>query len=305
MNYTPGLESDNILMFAGAEEGIFCALYALIEAGDHVIALTPCYQSLIEIPKLKKAEITEILLLEKNNWRIDLSAIKNAIKPNTKCIVINFPHNPTGQIIEEEELQELITLCQTYNIWLFSDEVYRLLGTPRNPWASPAACIYEKGLSLGVMSKAFGMAGLRIGWIACQDKAMLKKIEQTKHYTSICNSAPAEILSLIALKSKNKILQRNNNIISDNLKLLDQFFIEYNHLFEWVRPQGGCVGFVKYKGKNSIETFCEQLVNKQNVLLMPASIYDYESNHFRIGFGRKNMPECLEPLKEFLRNQNM
>ena len=301
----PGLESDNILMFAGAEEGIFCALYALIEAGDHVIALTPCYQSLVEIPKLKKAEITEILLLEKNNWRIDLSAIKKAIQPNTKCIVINFPHNPTGQIIEEEELQELITLCQIYNIWLFSDEVYRLLGTPRNPWASPAACIYEKGLSLGVMSKAFGMAGLRIGWLACQDKAMLKKIEQTKHYTSICNSAPAEILSLIALKSKNKILQRNNNIISDNLKLLDQFFIEYNHLFEWVRPQGGCVGFVKYKGKDSIETFCEQLVNKQNVLLMPASIYDYESNHFRIGFGRKNMPECLEQLKEFLRNQNM
>lgn len=126
-----------------------------------------------------------------------------------------------------------------------------------------------------------------------------------KHYTSICNSAPAEILSLISLKSKDKILQRNNKIVSDNLKLLDDFFIEYNHLFEWIRPQGGCVGFVKYKGHSSVDSFCNRLVNKQNVLLLPASIYDYQSNHFRIGFGRKNMPECLDQFKKFLHHENI
>jgi len=301
----PGLDAGNILMFAGAEEGIFCALHTLIEEEAHVIVLTPCYQSLLEIPKSKGADITEIQLKEENDWRIDLGTIKDAIKPNTKCIVINFPHNPTGQVIEEEDLKGLIDICQSKGIWLFSDEVYRLLGVPNKPWAFPAACIYDKGLSLGVMSKAFGMAGLRIGWIACQDKAILKKIEQMKHYTSICNSAPAEILSLISLKSTKTILQRNNKIVADNLKLLDQFFIEYSHLFEWVRPQGGCVGFVKYKGSGSIQSFCERLVNKQNVLLMPASIYDYESNHFRIGFGRKNMPECLDQLKEFLHHENI
>src|SRR3989338_3941644 len=294
----PGLDAENILMFAGAEEGIFCTLHALIEEGDHVIVLTPCYQSLVEIPKSKGADVTEIQLKEENDWRIDLGAIAEAIKTNTKCIVINFPHNPTGQVIEEEDLKGLIDICHSKSIWLFSDEVYRLLGAPNKPWVSPAACIYDKGLSLGVMSKAFGMAGLRIGWIACQNKAMVKKIEQIKHYTSICNSAPAEILSLISLKSKKTILERNNKIVADNLKLLDQFFIEYSHFFEWVRPQGGCVGFVKYKGSCSIETFCERLVNKQDVLLMPASIYDYSSNHFRIGFGRKNMPECLDQLKE-------
>lgn len=121
-----------------------------------------------------------------------------------------------------------------------------------------------------------------------------------KHYTSICNSAPSEILALIALHSKEKILQRNNKIVAYNLQLLDQFFKDYSHLFEWVRPQGGCVGFVKYKGSDSVNLFCDRLVSKQNVLLMPASIYDYDSNHFRIGFGRRNMPECLQQLKEFL-----
>lgn len=158
-----GLGADNILMFAGPEEGIFCALNVLIESKDHVIVLTPCYQSLLEIPKSKGADVTEIQLKESNDWRIDLRSIQSSIKPNTKCIVINFPHNPTGQVIEEEELKALIEICRTKGIWLFSDEVYRLLGAPNKPWASPAACLYEKGLSLGVMSKAFGMAGLRIG----------------------------------------------------------------------------------------------------------------------------------------------
>lgn len=299
------LDKDNILTFAGAEEGIFCALSTLIEPNDHVVVLTPCYQSLLEIPKSKGAEVTEIELKEENNWRIDLEAIRAAIKPNTKCIIINFPHNPTGQVIEEEELQALIEICEQRGIWLFSDEVYRLLGKPEQPWASPAACLYDKALSLGVMSKAFGMAGLRIGWIACQNKEILQKIEYMRHYTSMCNSAPAEILSIIALNSKDAILKRNNKIVADNLQLLDQFFTEYSHLFEWVRPQGGCVGFVKYKGPGSIESFCDRLVNEQNVLLMPASIYDYASNHFRIGFGRKNMPQCLDQLKEFLRHEDI
>lgn len=300
-----GISDENILCFAGAEEGIFCALSVLIQPRDHVIVLTPCYQSLLEIPKSKDADITAIQLKEENDWRIDLGAIRSAIRSRTKCIIINFPHNPTGQVIEEAELKELIKICETKGIWLFSDEVYRLLGIPNRPWSPAVACLYDKGLSLGVMSKVFGMAGLRIGWIACKDKKMIHKMKFMKDYLSICNSAPSEILSIIALSNKERILQRNNKIVSENLKLLDQFFLEYSHLFEWVRPQGGCVGFVKYKGTGSVESFCNRLVDKQNVLLMPASIYDYESNHFRIGFGRKNMPKCLDQLKSFLQYENV
>ncbi len=297
----PQLKADNILCFAGAEDGIFCALHTLCEQGDHVIILTPCYQSLMEIPKLNGAEITGIPLLAQNKWRIDLDEIKKAIKQNTKCIVINFPHNPTGQVITQTELNDLVTLCDAHGLWLFSDEVYRLLGNPKEGFAQPAAEIYPRALSLGVMSKAFGMPGLRIGWIACLDKQLLKKIEYMKHYTSICNSAPSEIISLIALKNKDKILSRNNQIVIENLKLLDGFIEEYSNLFEWVRPQGGCIGFVKYKGQESIESFSERLRKEKGVLLMPASVYDHESNYFRIGFGRKNMSEALGKLEEFLK----
>jgi len=296
----PSLNQDNILCFTGAEEGIFCALNILCEPSDHIIALTPCYQSLMEIPKMKGAQVTAVELRETNGWRIDLNEIKNAIKPNTKVIVINFPHNPTGQVITQEELDDLVKLCDAHGIWLFSDEVYRLLGNPAESWAKPVAEIYHKGISVGVMSKAFGMAGLRAGWMACQDKEILMRIEHMKHYTSICSSAPSEVLSLIALKNKDQILARNNKITADNLVLLDEFFDRHGELFEWVRPQGGCVGFVNYKTAESVDAFCDRLVKDVGVLLMPASIYDYSGNHFRIGFGRKNMSEALRRLGEYL-----
>lgn len=298
----PKLRASQISCFAGAEEGIFCALFSLCGPRDHVIVLTPCYQSFLEIPKINKAEVSTVPLKAENQWRIDLSDIKKAIRANTKCLVINFPHNPTGQVITQQELEELVNLCDEHGIYLLSDEVYRLLGNPKEPWAKPAAELYPRALSLGVMSKAFGLAGLRLGWIACQDESLLKKMEQVKHYTSICNTAPSEIISLIALKNQEKLLARNNHIVATNLGLLDGFFDEHQDLFSWVRPQGGCVGFVDYRSSESVDSFCERLIKQSGVLLMPASIYDHPSNCFRVGFGRKNMPEALSKLEEFLTN---
>lgn len=298
-----GLKADHILTFAGAEEGIYCALHTLIAPHDHVIILTPCYQSLLEVPAAKNAHITTVALREEHDWRIDLDAIKDAIRPSTRCIVMNFPHNPTGQIISEADLRALIQLCEPQGIWLFSDEVYRLLGAPGTAWAQPAACLYPRALSLGVMSKSYGLAGLRIGWIACQDNALLKKIVQMKYYTSICNSAPSEILARIALRNQARILQRNNTILANNLTLLDIFFSDYAQRFSWVRPKGGCVGYVHDHASESVASFCDRLVKSRGVLLMPSSIYNHASNHFRIGFGRRNMPTSLNRLRDFLSHE--
>jgi aspartate/methionine/tyrosine aminotransferase len=191
-------------------------------------------------------------------------------------------------------------MCKEKGIWIFSDEVYGLIGAK----STPSASLYDKALSLNVMSKSFGLPGLRIGWIACQDKEMLHKMKCMKDYLSICNSGPSEVLALIALRNKDAILARNNKIVSDNLALLDKFFVEYNHLFEWVRPTGGCVGFVKYKRPESTNSFCDRAVRTKNLLLMPGSVYGDYNSYFRIGFGKKNMPECLEIFKEFLSNEN-
>ena len=296
----PGLTADNIICFSGAQEGIFCSLLTLCTPQDHVIVLTPCYQSLLEIPTFVGCEITALELKEEHEWRIDIGAIKKALKPNTKCVVMNFPHNPTGQVILLKELTELITLLDHHGIWLFSDEVYHLLGHPKEGWAPPAACMYPKGISLGVMSKSFGMPGLRIGWIACQDKEIFQNIVQTRYYTTICNSGPSEKLSIIALRNKDIILQRNNAIVASNLALLDMFFAKYADLFSWVHPQGGCTGFVRYKGTEPVDDFCISLATQADTMLLPDSVYNMNSNYFRIGFGRENMPEALAHLEQFI-----
>ena len=148
------------------------------------------------------------------------------------------------------------------------------------------------------MSKAYGLPGQRIGWVASQDKDVLLKLEQYKHYLSICNSAPSERLAEIALSVRDKLLQRNRTLMAENIQKLDDFFADYSNLFEWQRPDGGCIAFPRYTGRGGVEDFCTNLVEDSGVLLLPASIYKSElmqapDDRFRIGFGRANMEEGI------------
>lgn len=294
------ITADEILIFTGAEEGIFCSMNTLLSPSDHVIAIVPAYQSLVDLPRSIGADVTTISLKAEHHWKLNMEAFRKAFRPNTKLVIINFPHNPTGTVLDMTSLQEIIALCRKSGAYLFSDEVYRLMEHSENDRRPAVADLYEKGISLYVMSKAFGMAGLRIGWIATQDKEMLEKICHYKNYGSICNSAPSEILALIAIRAKEKILSKIHQIMRSNLRLLDEFFKKNGDLFSWVRPKGGCIGFVELLADEPIEKFCMRLIEKKGVLLMPSVIYDTAENFFRIGFGRENMPEALEKLSAFI-----
>ena len=296
----PGLGPENILCFAGAEEGIFCTFSRLFGDNTHAIALSPCYQSLRDLPKTFGAQVTDIALRFEDQWQPDLEAIRAAIRPDTQAIIVNSPHNPTGTMLSKENEQALINLCEEYGLTLFADEVYRLLGPKTTEWRAPIASQTGAGISLGVMSKSYGLAGLRVGWIASQNIELLHAIEQTKYYTSICNSVPSELLSCIALEARDTILARNGNIVDHNLSLLDSFMERHAERFSWVRPEGGCCGLVQDHGKENVETLADELLKATGVLIMPGSVYDLTSNTFRIGFGRKNMPEALEHFESFI-----
>src|SRR6201991_2264604 len=251
--------ADDILCFAGAEEGIYIAMRVLLEPGDHAIVVTPNYQAAETVP-LSICEVTGVALDPDDHWSLDIDRVAAAIRPNTRVISINFPHNPTGKILERDRYDALVALCRHQGIWLFSDEVYRPLGPPGAEHLPQAADVYERGISLGVMSKAYGLPGLRIGWIGCQDRELLTRMERMKHYLSICNSGPSEALAGIALKNRQSILERNNALVRANLDLLDDFFAEFRHLFEWRRPDGGCIGYPRYLGAGSVDDFCTRLV---------------------------------------------
>ena len=298
------MRPENILCFAGAEEGVYAAMRVLLSADDHAIVVVPNYQAAETLP-LDICDVSGVSLDADNNWRLDLDKVRASIRSNTKLISVCFPNNPTGMIIPAEEYRELIGICRAHGLYLFSDEVYRLLELDPSKRIDQAADIYEKGLSLNVMSKAYGLPGLRIGWIATQDLKVLRRLEQYKHYLSICNSAPSERLAVIALSVREKLLERNRALLAENLQKLDAFFAEYPDLFDWSHPDGSCVGFPKYKGRDGVEAFCQKLVEENGVLLLPASIYrsellDAPVDRFRIGFGRANIDEGLCAFREFL-----
>jgi len=298
------MKKENILCFCGAEEGIYIAMRVLLKQDDHAIVVVPNYQAAETLP-LEICEVIGVQLQESNNWRLDIDDVAKAIRPNTKLISINFPNNPTGATMPAKDITALVALCRKHDIYLFSDEVYRGLENDETKRMVQVADLYEKGFSLNVLSKAYGFPGLRLGWIASQDKEALLRFERYKHYLSICNAGPSEYLAKVVLNHREEILERNRNRLNHNLSELEKFFRDYPDIFDWYTPDGGCIAYPRYKGRGTVEEFCETLVEKHGVLLLPASIYrselmDTPNDRFRIGFGRRNIEDGLNVFREFL-----
>ena len=292
---------DQILVHNGAEEVIFNFMSAALAPGDNIIVHSPCYQSLAAVAQAAGCSVTPWQTHPSNGWELDLDFLADAVRPETRAIVINCPHNPTGCLPNWDKLDAIIAIACRHNLILFSDEVYRFLEYRPEDALPPVCEMYDRGVSLGVMSKSFGLPGLRIGWIATQDAELYDSMASFKDYTTICNSAPSEFLAGLAIKNSKQILSRSRQIIQANLTLLEDFFRRHTDTFEWQTPKAGPIAFPSLTSGLDADAFAERLVADSGVLLLPGSNYDSAfSSHFRIGFGRKNMPECLALLDEYL-----
>ncbi|HSO14043.1 MAG TPA: aminotransferase class I/II-fold pyridoxal phosphate-dependent enzyme [Anaerolineales bacterium] len=293
------IQPEEILVHTGAEEAILLFMQVVLKQGDHVIVHVPCYQSLTEIAKGIGCDVSPWLAREENNWALDLDELKRLVRPNTKVIVVNTPHNPTGYLMSRTDFESVNRFAQENNLLLFFDEVYR--ESEYDPSVRlPAVCdMGEHAVSLGVTSKTYGLAGLRIGWIATKNKKIYDSMAWLKDYTTICNSAPSEFLAEVAMRNRGKLAERNLGIIKNNLEVMDDFFARHADLFSWIRPQAGSMGFPKLL-KGDIEDFCDKVVREVGVLLLPGTMYDDTGNHFRVGLGRKNLPQAVERVEEYL-----
>ncbi len=297
-------QAHEVLCFAGASEGIFAANSVILDSDSHAIVVTPNYQSHETLP-MAICEATGVPLNAEDGWSLDIDRVAAAIRPNTKLVTINFPHNPTGTILAADKYLALIELCRKHGIYILHDEIFHGLGPAGAQHLPYTADVYERGLSLNVMSKSYGLPGLRIGWIACADAEVISKMERMKHYLSICNAGPSEHLSQIALRNRDKLLRRNCKVIDENLPKWDAFFGRYADLFDWHRPDGSCTAFPRYKGAEGVEEFCRALVEESGVLLLPGTIYqsdlaDTPVDRFRLGFGRKGLDEGLAALDDHM-----
>jgi aspartate/methionine/tyrosine aminotransferase len=291
--------SDDILVHAGAEEAIFNFMNVVLRSGDQVIVHSPYYQSLGEVARSIGAEVTEWEGGFARSWELDLDFLQDHLTRRTKVVVVNFPHNPTGFLPNVDFLFELSRLSDRYGFLVFSDEVYRGLEYEPSQRLPSFADLNERAISLGVMSKTYGLAGLRIGWIATRNARLFRELAAFKDYTTICNSAPSEFLAALGLRHRDWIVDRNLGIIRSNLERLNAFFGAHTDLFEWQGPKAGPIAFPRYLGA-SVAGFCRDLVEKAGVLLLPGTLYREGLDCFRIGFGRRNMTECLEKFEEYV-----
>lgn len=295
------IEPRQVLVHSGAQEAIFGFMNAALEPGDHIIVESPCYQSLQEVPAAAGAAVSLWQMREKDGrWRLDLNELEGLVQPRTRVLAINSPHNPTGHHLERQEMEQIVDFCRDHRLLLFSDEVYQNLEyTPED--RLPAACdLYENAVSVNVMSKSLGLAGLRIGWIATRNAGIYKQMAAFKDYTTICNSAPSEFLARIALRNRRHILDRNNKLLQGNLRYLRDFMQRQASRLQWSPPQAGPLAFPRFRDDTDARLFGEALLTRKSVLILPGDCFAMQPGYFRIGFGRMNFKECLDNFEEYL-----
>jgi len=290
-----GLTPDDVLICAGAEEAVFLLANTLVGPGDAAACVVPAYQSLHEVARAAGADVRGVPLDPDAGWALDPARWAAAVD-GARMAVVNFPHNPTGAHPGAEEFAGIVGAAVEAGAHLVSDEVYRLLEHDPRDRLPAAADLHERAVSVGVMSKAFGLAGLRIGWIATRDHDLLDRIARLKDYTTICASAPSEILAVFALRARERVLERSRGIVLANVAAMDAFASAHAGHIDWTAPRAGTVAFPRLALDRPVEEWADALARDAGILLLPGSVFGDAGSRVRIGLGRRDLPAGLDAL---------
>ena len=298
-----GITPDGVLI-AAPQECIFLFLMSTLSKGGHVIVMTPSYQSLLSIPRAAGCEVSSVPVVEDGDgWSIDPDDLSGLIQQNTQCIIINTPHNPTGLVLEGEKRRFIVETARKHGIPVFCDEMYRGLeyGLAKSP---PSLCDdYENAVCLSGLSKAYGLPGLRIGWLASRNRKHIGAAAGLKDYTTICNSAPSEFLAEIALRSGDSIIRNILTIVRNNLETVESFFKHYSGFLVMKKGTGGSTIFPRFRDAVSSVDIAHRLAKKKDTLLVPGTLFNMDPVYFRIGLGRRDLPEALKRFGSFMEEE--
>jgi aspartate/methionine/tyrosine aminotransferase len=275
---------ENILITTGAIEAIFLVMNALVEAGDTVIVQFPAYQALYSTAEARGAQVKYWRMNIEKEYEPDLDELKSLIDKKTKLLVLNIPHNPTGAVISQQQLKTVISWAEEYGFWILCDEVYHDLALKPGIIPPYGRSLSKKAISVGSMSKAYGLPGLRLGWIA-GPKDLTNKCWCLKDYTSISNSPINDFLAAFALKNVDKVMKRNLNIARENLEILLKWFEKHENKFDYVVPKAGVLTFPRLKNLPlTTEELCKKLYEEHRLLMVPGECFEIPG-YLRIGFG--------------------
>jgi aspartate/methionine/tyrosine aminotransferase len=278
------LHADQVLLTVGAAGALFIIHSALLAKRDHLIVVRPNYATNLETPRAIGCQISFIDLVFEDGFALEIEKIKTAIRPNTKIISITTPHNPTGTLISRELLESLIKLAEERRCLLLVDETYRDISfQTKNPLA---ASLSKNAISISSVSKAYGIPGIRLGWIITQDKSLLSLFLAAKEQIHICNSVVDEEICYQYLLKKDSYFPRIKRDLETNFLLLKNWITGHSFL-EWVEPSGGAVCFPRFKNQDAVmlEKFYTYLLAKYKTYVGPGHWFAQSDRYFRIGFG--------------------
>lgn len=293
------------------EEGIFIAMSTLLAPGDVVVAMMPAYQSLYEVARGRGCTVLPWSgsYVPGRGWAFEIEALRKVLEDSSagevRMVVTNFPHNPTSWMPTAVEHAELVSICRQREILLFSDEMYWGVAAEGSGPTESSCVRYEGAVTLGGLSKPYGLPGLRTGWLATQSKEVMAKLRHMKDYVTICGSAPSETLAIIALRHREALLARSRDVSQRNRAHFKAFCEEFHQLFEWApEPSVGLTAFVVLRGwaaKMGAKGFADWCVEKASCVLVPSDCFDlFDPPAVRVGLGRKNFPEALAQLRKHL-----
>ncbi|KAL1959006.1 hypothetical protein VTO42DRAFT_3247 [Malbranchea cinnamomea] len=273
------LSPKNVLVAPGAIHANFLSLYTLVSPGDHVVCHYPTYQQLYSVPKSLGAEVSLWKSRKEDGWKLHIEELRALLKPNTKLIILNNPQNPTGAIVPESVLREVIEIARERSIFVLSDEVYRPLFHSVGPEELPPSILtfgYERTVATGSMSKAYALAGIRVGWIASCSKELIEACQSARDYTTISVSQVDDQIASFALDRQcvGRLLDRNLTLAKRNLAILEQFVEEHREFCDWVRPKASTTAFVRFsRGGKAVDdvAFCKLVLEKAGVFFVPGS----------------------------------
>ena len=278
----------------GANQLIF---YSLLEKGDEVVCIVPTYQQHYSIPESIGANVKLYFLKEENNWLPNIEELTKIVTSKTKLLCINNPNNPTGAVIPNWLIEELVEFAKKNNVWILADEVYRGLNLIGNPYSISFADIYDKAISVGSMSKTYSLPGLRLGWI-CAREDLINEINHQRQYNTISVGILDDYFASIALENRNAIQERNFNIMQLGLKTFTEWLTKEQNV-ECVIPNGGTTALVKYKKDMPSRELCRRFQNRTGVALLPGETMEMEG-YVRIGFCAIALKPALDLFSDFL-----
>ena len=281
---------------SGANHHVF---YSLISPGDCVVSIMPTYQQLYSIPESYGAQVRVLHLHKENGYLPDIDALRRLVTPETKLICLNNPNNPTGALMPESVLREIIDIARSVDAWILCDEVYRHL-SQEDMWCPSIADLYEKGISVSSMSKAFSMAGLRLGWIATHDRDVIKSCLSHRDYNLVSCGVLDEMLAAVALKHSDVMLKRSRKIVRENLQILDRWVNSEPHV-SYVKPQAGTTALVYYDLDMPSYAFCEEMYQQTGAFVTPGDCFE-QPRSMRIGYayGKEDLIQGLQAVSEYI-----